>query len=328
MRHKILFLLVALLLTSTALGSNKRDEEAAALIARAKQLSDIRAEGEPAFRLKISFKTIKDDGSASEGEYTEIWVSKTNWRRQVVAGDFRRTQIAVEGKRWILSSGGATPRYVGDVFRLSDIRNLRPDDWKPWKLENREVNGVSARCLETAPSPNTSAACFDQTTAALILESTLSYAARAQMVCSYADYEKFGDRVFARFHACDVGGHRKIEARVLELTVDPTPDPALFLPPDGAKESESCLAGKRGPTLLHGESPSLPRGTKHGGTVVMSLVVGIDGKPDNLRITSSPNGALGQAAMDSVKNWRFNPAMFDGEPIAITTQVEVDFRSF
>jgi TonB family protein len=327
MRHKVLFLLVALLLTSTAFGSDKRDEEAAALIARAKQLSDIRAEGAPAFRLKIGLKTIKDDGSASEGEYTEVWVSRTKWRREAVVGDLRRIQIASEGRHWVL--GAVTPRHVGDVYRLSDIRNLRPDDWKPRKLENREVNGIGARCLETASSPNPSAACFDKTTGVLISETTLSHVARAQMVCSYADYEKFGDRVFARSYACYTDGHKKIEARVLELTVDPTPDPALFVPPDGAEESESCLAPKEVPIPLRWESPSrLPRGAKHGGTVVMSVVVGIDGKSYNLRIVSSTDAALDQAAMDSVKNWRFNPAMCDGEPTEIAMQVEVGFRSF
>jgi len=60
----------------------------------------------------------------------------------------------------------------------------------------------------------------------------------------------------------------------------------------------------------------------------MSVVVGIDGKSYNLRIVSSTDAALDQAAMDSVKNWRFNPAMCDGEPTEIAMQVEVGFRSF
>lgn len=327
-KYKVLFLLPGLLLTSTTFGGNKMDEEAAALIERAKQLSDIRAGGAPAFRLKISFKTIEGDGSASEGEYTEVWVSKTKWRREAALGDFRRIQIASEGKHWVLSSGAVTPRHAGDVYRLSDSRNLRPGDWKPRKLENREVNGISARCLETAPSSDMLGACFDKATGTLTSETTLSHVARAEMVCSVADYEKFGDHLFASSYACDAGGQRVIEARVLELTPDPTPDPKLFVPPYGAKESEGCLAPKESPTLLHGESPSLPRGAKRGGTVEMSLIVGIDGKPYKLRVASLPSVALDQAAMDSVKRWRFDPAVCDGEPIDFPVQVEVEFRSF
>lgn len=326
MRHKVFFLLIALLLTSTAFGSKNR--EAAALVARAKQFSDIRAEGAPAFRLKISFKTFTDDGSASEGEYTEVWVSKTRWRREAVVGDFRKIQIAFEGKRWVLSSGTVTPRHVGDVYRLSDSLNLRLGDWEPQKLKNREVNGISARCLETAPDSETLAACFDKTTGVLISETTLSHLPRAEMVCSFADYEKFGDRVFARSYACDAGGHRVIEARVLELTADPTPDPRLFVRPDGAKESEDCLTPKEAPRVLHTEDPGLARGAKRGGTVEISAVIGINGEPYNLRIVSSPDGALSQAAMDSVKRWRFEPAVCDGEPVDFPIQVEVEFRSF
>src|SRR5580700_1026347 len=159
---RALFLAFALtLLTSPTFASKQEAEaaEAAALIEHAKQLSDIRAEGAPAFKLKIGFKTIKDDGSASEGEYTEVWVSKTTWRREAVVGDFRRIQIAFEGKRWLLSSGAVTPRHVGDVYRLSDSRNLRPADWSPQRHENREVNGISSRSLETDDSPDPSAAC-------------------------------------------------------------------------------------------------------------------------------------------------------------------------
>ena len=65
------------LFSSTSFAGNKQTE-AAALIEHAKQLSDIRAEGAPAFRLRLDFKAIKRDGSVLAGTYTEVWVSKTN----------------------------------------------------------------------------------------------------------------------------------------------------------------------------------------------------------------------------------------------------------
>ena len=315
-----------ILLTSPTFAS-KQEAEAAALIEHAKQLSDIRAEGAPAFELKIGFKTIKDDGSASEGEYTEVWISKTKWRREAVVGDFRRIQIAFEGKRWLLSSGAVTPRHVGDVCRLSDSRNLRPADWRPQRLENREVNGISARCLETASSPNTSA-CFDKTTGMLISETTLSHAARAQMVCSYADYEKFGDHVLARSYACSADGHREIEARVLELTGDPTPDPGLFVLPEGARESVNCLSSVP-PKPVYAPDPTPPRHFSGSTMVMMSIAVGIDGTPRNLKVTSAQNLEYDEEAQKAVRKWRFTPAICDGEPVETQMMVvEIEFHHY
>src|SRR5712692_3032027 len=59
-----------------SLFADKTDKarEAAALQDRAKQLSDIRAQGAPAFQLKATFRITKEDGSVADGRYTELWV--------------------------------------------------------------------------------------------------------------------------------------------------------------------------------------------------------------------------------------------------------------
>jgi hypothetical protein len=57
-------LLLAFNLPVSAAFANKKDDEAAAMIDHAKQLSDIRAHGAPGFRLKVNFKTIRRDGPA------------------------------------------------------------------------------------------------------------------------------------------------------------------------------------------------------------------------------------------------------------------------
>jgi hypothetical protein len=60
--RSLFLVLTVSLFVSTAFANNK-EAEAVALIERGKQLSDIRAEGAPSFRLKLSFKIIKEDGS-------------------------------------------------------------------------------------------------------------------------------------------------------------------------------------------------------------------------------------------------------------------------
>src|ERR1035438_9492609 len=98
--HVFVLAITVPLFSSTAFASNKK-AEADSLIERAKALSDIRADGAPAFRLRLDFKAIKTDGSALEGTYTEVWASKDHWRRETVAGDLRRTEIAAGQKRFL-----------------------------------------------------------------------------------------------------------------------------------------------------------------------------------------------------------------------------------
>jgi TonB family protein len=37
---------------------------------------------------------------------------------------------------------------------------------------------------------------------------------------------------------------------------------------------------------------------------------------------------LDEKAIEAVKNWRFEPAVKDGKPVAVAISVEVDFRLY
>jgi hypothetical protein len=66
--------------------------------------------------------------------------------------------------------------------------------------------------------------------------------------CLYGNYQKFWESFFPRDLRCLLEGHRKLEGKVVELSLDPIPDPALFVQPAGAIE-----VGKGG------EHPTPPR---------------------------------------------------------------------
>jgi TonB family protein len=58
---------------------------------------------------------------------------------------------------------------------------------------------------------------------------------------------------------------------------------------------------------------------------LVSIVVGIDGKLHDLRVTSARKPEFDEAALESVSQWRFNPATCDGEPMETEALVEVNF---
>lgn len=231
-RYGSLLLLTLTLLVSVAF-ANEKEEEASALIERAKQLSDIRVDGAPAFRLKLSFKIIKEDGSVLDGAYTEDWVSKAQWHRETVLGSFRRTQVAMGKKLWLVDSNTIVPEHIDDILRFSESSKFNPKLWTlNREVKDREVGGSSARCIDKknqVPWEGRLALCFDKISGTLTAEvGSLQVGSLTERVCLYADYQKFGDRVLARSYECDEDKHPRLEARVVELLAEPALDPAFL----------------------------------------------------------------------------------------------------
>ena len=64
-----------------------------------------------------------------------------------------------------------------------------------------------------------------------------------------------------------------------------------------------------------------------GGTVVLNVVVGVEGKPTSVQVqTSSGQPALDQAAETRVHDWLFNAATRNGKPVEQKIQVPVTFN--
>lgn len=70
------------------------------------------------------------------------------------------------------------------------------------------------------------------------------------------------------------------------------------------------------------------RKAKFQGTCVLWLIVGPDGHPRDVRISRSLGMGLDQKAIEAVKQWKFQPAMKDGRPVAVQINVEVNFRLY
>ncbi len=70
--------------------------------------------------------------------------------------------------------------------------------------------------------------------------------------------------------------------------------------------------------------PATAREAKVQGAVVLKVRVGADGVVQNTEvITGAP--ALGTAAQDAVKQWRFKPFLMNGRPVEVETQVTINF---
>ncbi len=70
------------------------------------------------------------------------------------------------------------------------------------------------------------------------------------------------------------------------------------------------------------------RKAKYQGTCVLWLVVGPDGKPRDVKVARALGMGLDEKAIEAVRNWKFEPAMKDGKPVAVQINVEVNFRLY
>jgi TonB family protein len=68
------------------------------------------------------------------------------------------------------------------------------------------------------------------------------------------------------------------------------------------------------------------RKAKYSGTVLLQLVVDIDGKAKNIKVVKGVGLGLDEKAVEAVQKWKFTPGKKNGQPVPVYATVEVNFR--
>ena len=85
----------------------------------------------------------------------------------------------------------------------------------------------------------------------------------------------------------------------------------------------------KAPRPLHTPDPKYSKSArKQGiqGVVTLSAVIGVDGKPHDVKVVNSLEPSLDANAIETVKTWKFAPATKDGRPVAVEMRLEIDFK--
>jgi TonB family protein len=83
------------------------------------------------------------------------------------------------------------------------------------------------------------------------------------------------------------------------------------------------------PMVLEKQNPVYPareKAAKIQGTVALMVVVGVDRRAHDVKVTKSVTPALDASAMTAVRSWRFQPGTKNGKPVPVRAKIEIHFR--
>ena len=107
----------------------------------------------------------------------------------------------------------------------------------------------------------------------------------------------------------------------------PPPVPEPPKPTPAPKQKVAVSEGVQQARLIHRVQPVYPplaKQTGLQGTVVLRALIGTDGAVREVQLVSGPY-LLGQAAMDAVLQWRYQPTLLNGQPMEVETRITVIF---
>ena len=84
------------------------------------------------------------------------------------------------------------------------------------------------------------------------------------------------------------------------------------------------------PKLVYAPDPQFQqaRRAKYQGVCVISVIIDAQGKPQHVQVVRHLGMGLDKKAVEAVKQYRFEPAMLHDKPVAVTVNIEVNFRRY
>ncbi len=87
--------------------------------------------------------------------------------------------------------------------------------------------------------------------------------------------------------------------------------------------------GMKAPKVIHRVAPNYPEDARKAGImgkVILKVTILKTGEITHLEVLQSLREDLDRNAMEAVKQWRFEPALKDGEPVSVFYHITVNFR--
>ena len=280
------------------------------------------------FQLDVDF--VAQMNVPTEGHLTLKWKAKDIWWRRTVMGAVEQTDIRNGDMLYTSRNLNFTPVRIRELIGLLQFAE-RSEGLLVKKQKQRLEHGVALTCLQVKQDEGRGQphdVCVNPTSREIVSDewSEPPDEKREELYTEYFDFERHR---YPRKLDLLVNGSKVITANVQNLTTSAF-DQTLLVKPKGAIERRQCDDMKHAvpvktPNPMY---PSSARQNKLMGDAIVSMTVLKDGSVTGIQLIGTAARSFDEATLQTLKSWRFKPAMCGAEPVDSDIEVTVSFRVY
>ncbi len=324
-KMKKLILATTFLLCACQLLAVSADPAAQQLFAAAKQQASLFHKETGPFQLDVDF--VAQVQTPLQGHLTLKWESSDRWWQKATMADFVEIKLRNGEMVYTSHNAGFTPIRLQELINLLHFAEYG-DRMVARKQKQRVEDGVEVTCLraENEAGRSTPHEVCVNSASREILRDEWKNASDDQRMERYAEYFDFQGHRYPRKLELLVNGSKVITANVTNLTSTPL-DQALLAAPKGAIERRLCKGMTRAVPIKTPE-PMYPKSASENrlmGDTIVSMTVLTDGSVNNIQLLGTSTHSMDDATLQTIKTWKFKPAMCGAEPVVSDVEVVVSF---
>jgi TonB family protein len=282
----------------------------------------------PSFELEADIQ-LNSQGKPIRGTYQLLWNGPDQWKEEIAVPGYTELEVGVKGNIFVQRSTDYIPPQIHDLHQAlgfgSSLGSLPLTSLVRFSLGTKELikntrrkkeHGDELTCIEIEDDQkNQREACVRDASGTLARRN------------DDRDFRPVGNKVFPRILAFAVEGKNLVDVKIWELTSPAQFPPDAFNAPAGVTSRAGCMNAVA-PRLVQKRNPQYPfsaRMDRVQGTVSIDAWIGPDGVTQIRKVVKNPDAALTASAMEAAKEWRYDPALCNGQPVPSETIVQVNF---
>ena len=295
------------------------------ILISAKEQANLFHDQASALQLDVDF--VAQMNVPSQGHLTLKWKEKSQWWRRTVMGDFEQVDVRNGDRLYTSRNIAFTPVRITELISLLQFAE-GSDGLMVKKQTDRIEDGIELLCLrvEGERRGKDRRVCVNSASHD-ILSDEWQEPPDQKWAEQYRDYFDFGGHRYPRKLQLTADGIKVIVATVADLR-EAAFDQSLLVPPKGAIERRQCADLKHAipvktPDPLYPKSASE---NKMMGDTTVAMTVQTDGSVTDIRLIGSAARSMDEATLQTLKSWKFKPAMCGTDPVVSDIEVVVSFR--
>lgn len=323
---KKLVLATALFLCSLSRLLGATDPAAQQLLITPKQQASLFHDQASPFQIDVDF--VVQMNAPTQGHLTLKWEAKDRWWRKIVMDRFEQIEIRNDDRHYTSRNIDFTPVRIGELISLLQFAEGSAGLLVK-KQKQRVENGVEITCLQVEQE-NVKAkpheVCINSASREILRDEWQDPPDERRKE-QYSNYFDFAGHHYPRKLQLLVNGSVVITANVQDLTTTVF-DQALLLPPKGAIERRKCSDMKHA-VPMKTPDPMYPKSASQNklmGDTTVAMTVLTDGSVTDIRLIGTATRSMDDATLQTLRGWKFKPAMCGSEPVVSDIEVVVSFR--